>query len=370
MDKILMGKSKRDMKALILAGGKGTRLKPLTNTITKQLIPVANKPILFYAIDQVSEAGIGEIGIIISPETGGFVKEAVGDGSRWGCNITYILQPEPMGLAHAVKVARDSLVDSPFIMHLGDTLIEVSVAALVTRFRETNSDALIVLQQVSDPNILSKVGVVQLNGAGKIISIEEKPEVPEGKHALVGIYLFTPAIHEAISRIRPSWRSELEITDAIRELMKMGKRVESYILDGWWLDTGKKDDLLLANRVVLERFLKPDIRGKVNGKSSVSGRVEVREGSLVENSTIQGPVSIAEDCLIRDSYIGPFTSVGRGTIIESSSIEHSVILENCHTYKIGHLKDSVVGNEVEVMHDENKPGVLSLFMGDNARIAL
>jgi len=358
------------MKALILAGGKGTRLKPLTNTITKQLIPVANKPILFYAIDQVSEAGIREIGIIISPETGRFVKEAVGDGSRWGCDITYILQPEPLGLAHAVKVSRDFLEDSPFIMHLGDTLIEVSVAALVTRFRETNPDALIVLQQVSDPNILKKVGVVQLNRAGKVVSIVEKPQVPLGKHALVGIYLFNSAIHEAISGIKPSWRNELEITDAIRELIRIGKKVESFVLDGWWLDTGKKDDLLLANRVVLERFLKPDIRGKVNSKSLVSGTVEVREGSIVENSTIQGPVSIAEDCLIRDSYIGPFTSVGRGTIIESSSIEHSVILNNCRTYKVRHLKDSVVGNEVEVTHDECQSGVLSLFMGDNARIAL
>lgn len=356
------------MKALILCGGRGTRLKPLTNTVTKQLIPVANRPILFYALDQVSEAGLKEVGIIISPETGQFVKEAVGDGSRWGCSITYILQPEPLGLAHAVKVARDFLNDSPFVMHLGDTLIEANVSRLIARFQETNPDALIILQEVSDPAILRKVGVVQLNGKGGVISLEEKPQTPKGKHALVGIYLFSPAIHEAISHLKLSWRGELEITDAIQELLNIDRRVESYIFDGWWLDTGKKDDLLKANRVVLDGFLRRSIKGKVDERSSISGRIEIRGETIIEDSIIRGPVSIAENCLIRKSYIGPFTSVGKGTTIESSSIEQSVILENCRIYNIERLTDSLVGNEVELIHEEHKFKALRLFIGDNAKI--
>jgi glucose-1-phosphate thymidylyltransferase len=358
------------MKALVLSGGKGTRLKPLTNTLTKQLVPVANKPILFYALDQVAEAGITDVGIIISPETGQSVKEAVGDGSRWGCSVTYILQPEPLGLAHAVKIARDFLGDSPFVMHLGDTLVEVSLSQLIGRFHETGSDALIVLKEVSDPNILRKVGVVQLNRAGEVVSLEEKPQEPKGRHALVGIYIFTPASHEAITRIKPSWRGELEITEAIQELLNMGRKVNGYFLDGWWLDAGKKDDLLTANRVVLDRFLKPSIRGEIDDKSKVSGKVEVRERALIRNSVLQGPVSIAEDCVIIDSHIGPSTSIGRGTHIECSFVQHSVILENCSIIQVERITDSLIGSEVTLRRDAHKSGNLRFFVGDNAKIEL
>ena len=357
-------------KALILAGGKGTRLKPLTNTMSKQLIPVANRPILFYAIDQIREAGVTDIGIIISPETGNFIKEAVGDGSKWDARITYILQPEPLGLAHAVKTAQEFLGKSPFIMHLGDTLIQTSLTPLIEQFQSLSPAALIVLQEVSDISVLRLTGVVQLDEKGQAISLEEKPKEPKGNLALVGIYLFTPEIHRAISQIKPSWRGELEITDAIQKLLEMGKEVRSHTLTGWWLDTGKKHDLLEANRVVLDDYLKRDVKGEVDSQSRIVGRVEIKQGAAVESSIIRGPVSIAEGCQIKNSLIGPFTSIGAGTVIENSSIEHSVILENCHILKIERLADSVIGRGTEVIKGEQNFKAVKLFIGDDARVEL
>lgn len=356
------------MKALILAGGKGTRLKPLTNTITKQLLPIANRPILFYAIDQIIEAGFNDLGFIISPETGASVKEAVGDGSRWNAKITYILQPEPLGLAHAVKTAQDFLGDSPFIMHLGDTLIQANLTPFVAQFKNIKPDALILLQEAQNTFVLRKVGVVQLNEKGEVISLEEKPEKPKDKFALVGVYFFSSKIHQAITHLKPSWRGELEITDAIQELINRGDKVQAHILEGWWLDTGKKDDLLEANRAILDRFLKQSVQGQVDTKSSIVGRVEIRKGTKVEDSTIRGPVSIAEDCLIRNSFIGPFTSIGRGTEIEDSYIEHSIILGICHIMNVKRLIDSIIGSEVNLVHSEGKPDTLRFFIGDNAKI--
>lgn len=358
------------MKALILAGGKGTRLKPLTNTITKQLLPIANRPILFYAIDQIIEAGFNDLGIIISPETGASVKEAVGDGSRWNTQITYILQPEPLGLAHAVKTAQDFLGGSPFIMHLGDTLIQANLAPFVEQFKNIKPDALILLQEAQNTSVLRKVGVVQLNEKGEVISLEEKPGKPKDKFALVGVYFFSSKIHQAITHLKPSWRGELEITDAIQELINRGDEVQAHILEGWWLDTGKKDDLLEANRAILDRFLKQSVQGQVDTKSSIVGRVEIRKGTKVEDSIVRGPVSIAEDCLIRNSFIGPFTSIGRGTKIEASSIEHSVILENCHIYCIERLADSLIGNGVELAKHGQKFRAIRLSVGDDAKIEL
>ena len=359
-----------NIKALILSGGRGARLKPLTNTVTKQLLPVANKPILFYAIDQVRETGISDIGIIISPETGNFVREAVGDGSKWNAQITYILQPEPAGLAHAVKTAQEFLGDSPFIMHLGDTLIQASLILLVNQFIERSPDALILLQQVSDVSILSLGGVVELDEGGHVARLQEKPKQPKGNLALVGIYLFSPTIHDAIARIKPSWRGELEITTAIQELINMRKKVESQFLQGWWLDTGKKDNLLEANRAVLDQFLKQDMRGQTDSKSSVQGRVEIREGTVIEDSTIRGPASIAENCQIKNSFVGAFTSIGKGTIVESSSIEHSVILEDCRISNVERLADSIMGNKAELTKSEQRFKALRLFVGDDAKVEL
>ena len=355
------------MKALILAGGKGTRLKPITHTIPKQLLPVANKPIMFYVLDQIREAGITEIGIIISPETGDYIREAVGDGSRWNSQITYIPQANPMGLAHAVKTAQPFLGDSTFLMFLGDNLIEGGVKSFVQEFGSHSPDAMVLLKEVPDPRLF---GVAELNGKGEVIHLVEKPQEPKTNLALVGIYLFTPLIHKAIAKIKPSWRGELEITDAIQKLLDMGKKVRSHILTGWWLDTGKKDDLLEANRVVLDSLLKRDVRGEIDAKSKIVGRVEIKEGAKVENSTIRGPVSIAEECQIRNSFIGPFTSIGAGTVIEDSSVGHSVILENSRIYRIERLEDSLIGTRVELRRADERFNAVKIFVGCDSSLEL
>ena len=357
----------KSMKALILAGGKGTRLKPLTNTIAKQLIPVANKPIVFYVMDQIAEAGIRDIGIIISPETGADIKEAIGDGSKWGTRVTYITQDEPMGLAHAVKTAQDFLGDSTFLMFLGDNLLEGGVKEFVRQFDSNTDDAHILLKEVPDPRLF---GIAELDASGNIINLVEKPKEPKSNLALMGIYLFTPQIHKAISQISFSWRGELEITDAIQKLCDMGKKVRSHIFTGWWLDTGKKDDLLKANMTVLDSLLKRNIKGKVDDESRVLGRVEIGEGTKVENSTIRGPVSIAENCHIKDSHIGPFTSIGKGTTIEKSSMEHSVILEGCRIYQISRLEDSLLGKGVILKGKEGSNKAIKICVGDDAELEL
>ena len=355
------------MKALVLAGGKGTRLKPLTNTIAKQLLPVANKPILFYVLEQIKEAGITDIGIIISPETGSYIREAAGNGSKWNAQITYIPQPEPLGLAHAVKTSQNFLGDSPFLMFLGDNLIQGGITQFVEQFNTNSPDALILLKAVKETHLF---GIAELDEAGKVCHIEEKPKHPRSNLAVIGVYIFSPVVHEAIAHIKPSWRGELEITDTLQRLIDTNRNVQSYILDGWWLDTGKKDDLLEANRVVLDDFLQRDIKGKIDAASQVMGRVEVGLETEVENSTIRGPVSIAESCQVKDSFIGPFTSIGAGTAIESSSIEHSVILEGCRIFNIERLADSIIGKGTEVTKQQQGFKALKLFLGDDARVEL
>ena len=305
------------MKALIPSGGKGTRLKPLTNTMAKQLLPVANRPILFYVLDQIKEAGIIDIGIVISPETGNFIKEAVGDGSRWDVEISYILQPEPLGLAHVVKTAQDFLGNEPFLMFLGDNLIQRGVKSFVEEFKHYVPDALILLKEVPNPRLF---GVAEL--------------------------------------------------DAIQKLLDMGKGIRSHVLTGWWLDTGKKDDILEANRVVLDEFLRRDIQGEVDSKSQMVGRVEISQGTKIENSVIRGPVSIAENCKIKNSLIGSFTSVGAGSIIESSSVEFSVILENCRIEHVERLEDSLIGRGTEIKRRREGFKIIKLFLGDDARVEL
>ena len=352
------------MKALVLAGGKGTRLRPLTYTMTKQLVPVANRPIIHYVMDQISNVGIKEVGIIISPETGEQIKEAL-VGNPWGLEFSFILQEEPKGLAHAVMVAQDFLGEDPFLMYLGDNLIGQGIEGFVEEFRSSRPEALILLKEVKDPRMF---GVAEVDGTGEVKRLIEKPKEPPSNLALVGIYLFSPAIHEAISEIKPSFRGELEITDAIQRLLEKGKTVKSFILKRWWLDTGKKDDLLEANRVVLDELVERDLRGEVDEKSRIVGRVSLAKGARVEKSTIRGPVVIGEKTVIKGSFIGPYTSIGYNCIIKNAVLEHSVILDGAKITDIERLEDSVVGRNAVVSKGNQNSKALRLMIGDDAEV--
>jgi glucose-1-phosphate thymidylyltransferase len=345
------------LKALILCAGKGTRLKPITDTVVKPLLPVANRPILYYTLDQIKQACISDIGIVISPGNGSSIKQAAGDGSSWGVKIHYILQPEPHGLAHAVRTAQSFLQDSPFLMFLGDNLLGTGISRYVREFIDSRCSCMVLLKGVRDPRLF---GVAELDASGKVVRFVEKPKEPQSNLVLVGVYFFTPVIHQAISQIKPSWRGELEITDAIQWLVDRGEVVRSSILDGWWLDVGKNDDLLEANRIVLNHLLKRNIKGRVDSRSNIVGRVEIRQDADIVNSLIRGPVSIGERCQVRDSFVGPYTSVGAGTVIEGLSVEHSLILENCRISGIERLADSIVGENfnLALKHKRDKDAQL------------
>jgi glucose-1-phosphate thymidylyltransferase len=354
------------MKGLILSGGKGTRMRPITHTAAKQLLPVANKPILFYAVEAIKSAGIDDIGIIISPETGEDVKTVVGDGSKWGVHITYILQDQPAGLAHAVKTARAFLKDDPFVMYLGDNLIKDGVAPLVERFNNAKVDAFILLKEVENP---SSFGVAELAKDGRIVCLEEKPAKPKSNLALVGVYLFNKNIHKAIDEIKPSKRGELEITDAIQRLIDTNFHVGSHVLTSWWLDTGKKDDMLEANRVVLDEMSDVSMLGDLRDGSRISGRVHVGQGSILKNCTVRGPAMIGDDCVIEHSYVGPFTSIGDRARVSHAEIEHCILRENCQIVDFhGRIEDSLIGVNVELTRSTMKPVAFRLMIGDDSKV--
>jgi glucose-1-phosphate thymidylyltransferase len=357
----------KELKALILAGGKGTRLRPLTHTMAKQLIPVANKPIIFFVLDQIIEAGIYDIGIIVSPETSALVREAVGDGSRWGVKISYIVQEQPLGLAHAAKTACSYLGEDPFLMFLGDNLIQGGVKEALAVFQEQKPQALIMLKRVEDPRAF---GVAVLDDSNRVIKLVEKPKEPPSDLALVGIYFFTPEIHRAIEKIKPSWRGELEITDALQELLNMGDNVIARHVEGWWLDTGKKDDILEANRAVLDAYAKADSQGEVDAESRLTGRVEVGKGTVIKNSTIRGPVVIGENVTVENCFIGPFTAVGNGSKLNNVGIEHSVVLEDCEIRDIQRIEDSLLGKGAIVCRSADNRMALRMFLGDDAQLII
>jgi glucose-1-phosphate thymidylyltransferase len=355
------------MKAIILSGGKGTRLRPLTYSGAKQLVPIANKPILFYCIDNIVQAGITDVGIIIAPETGQEIRDSVGSGERWGIDIQYITQDVPGGLAHAIKTARDFLADSSFVMYLGDNLIGSGINQFVEEFQRNKPEALILLKEVDNPK---QFGVADVSGNGKVIRLIEKPDVPPSNLALVGIYIFSPKIHDAIEKIKPSKRGELEITDAIQELIDMKCNVESFVLDMWWLDTGKKDDMLTANATVLDEWLRESIDADIDEKSAILGRVSIGKGSVVKESKIRGPVVIGENAIIENSFIGPHTSIGNSVLVIKSSVEHSVIMDNSELRDIERLEESLVGRNVKIFRNRKIHKALRLMIGDDSVVEI
>lgn len=356
------------MKAIILSGGKGTRLRPLTYTGAKQLVPVANKPILWYGIESIVAAGITDIGIIISPETGEEVKTKTGNGDRFGANIKYILQDQPAGLAHAVKIAQPFLGDSPFVMYLGDNLVQSDLNMFLESFTEKSLDALTLLCQVPNP---SAFGVAKVDENGRVLQLVEKPKNPPSNLALVGIYIFSNIIHNAIASIKPSARGELEITDAIQFLIEEQKKVEAFQIKGWWLDTGKKDDLLEANRIILDTNLTSAVLGDVDERSQVIGRVQIGPGSKIINSTIRGPVTIGSNCHIENSFIGPYSSVADQVILIDADLEHSVLLQGAKVEGIHQrIVDSVIGQRAQLKVAPQRPKALRFLIGDDCQIEL
>jgi glucose-1-phosphate thymidylyltransferase len=354
------------LKGLILSGGAGTRLRPITHTSAKQLVPVANKPVLFYGIEALVDAGVTEIGIIIAPETGGEIRAAAGDGSAFGAKITYIVQDEPKGLAHAVLTAEEFLGGSPFVMYLGDNLLADGLRGLVASFREAEPDALILLTPVEDP---SSYGVAELDG-DHVVRLVEKPKDPPSNLALVGVYLFSPSIFDAARALQPSWRGELEITEAIQSLIEDGHRVQSEVVSGWWKDTGQLADMLEANRLVLEE-IETRLDGEIDDASRIEGRVSVAAGAEVVGSTIRGPAVIGAGARIDHAYVGPYTSIGENVKICRSEIEHSIVLTGSAVEDLGtRMEASLLGREVKLSRSQGLPKTLRMLVGDKSEIEI
>ncbi|MGB8881038.1 MAG: glucose-1-phosphate thymidylyltransferase [Solirubrobacteraceae bacterium] len=353
------------LKGLILFGGRGTRLRPITYTSAKQLVPVANKPVLFYGIEAMAQAGIEQVGIIIAPETGEEVRLAAGDGSRFGVQLTYIVQDRPAGLAHAVLTAEAFLADSPFVMYLGDNLLQGGITDLVATFTADEPDALILLTQVPDPQ---NYGVAELEN-GRVLRLVEKPAEPRTDLALVGVYMFSPCVHAAAKAIEPSARGELEITDAIQHLVDEGHRVEPHIVKGWWKDTGRLVDMLAANRLVLDT-----IQTRLDGElidSQVEGRVVIEAGARLERSSVRGPAIIGAGARLSDCYVGPYSAIGEDCEISGAEVEHSILLTGSAVTGLdGRIESSLLGRNVKVGRDRHQPRAYRFLVGDNSEIGI
>ncbi|MFG1876750.1 glucose-1-phosphate thymidylyltransferase [Sphaerisporangium sp. NPDC049003] len=351
------------MRALVLAGGKGTRLRPLTHTSAKQLVPVANKPVLYYGLEAIRNAGITQVGIIVG-STGREVRDAVGDGSAFGLDVTYIQQEAPLGLAHCVLIAREFLADEPFVMYLGDNFLVGGITDLVDAFREGDYDAQILLTKVTEPQFY---GVAELGPGGEILALAEKPDDPRSDLAIVGVYTFSPRIHEAVRAISPSARGELEITDAITWLVDNGFRVHSHLVSGYWKDTGRLQDMLECNRIVLEA-LEPRTHGTVDALSDITGRVVIEAGASVRDSVIRGPALIGAHARISGSYVGPYTSIGDRCVVEDAEVEYAIVLQDSTIRGVSRLTYSLIGRNVEVTRSEGVPNTLQLMVGDHSRV--
>jgi len=367
----------RPVKGLILSGGAGTRLRPITHTSAKQLVPIANKPILFYGIEDMAAAGIEDIGIIIAPATGDEIREHVGDGSQFGVKITWIPQDEPLGLAHCVLIARDFLGDDDFVMYLGDNMLEQGLKQFVDQFESARDAAAtpqgnnppaaqILLARVDNP---SAFGVAEIGPDGEVLQLVEKPEIPPSDLALVGVYLFDPTIHTAVRSIEPSPRGELEITDAIQWLVTNGHRVNHDVLVGWWIDTGKKDPLLECNRLVLDTIARR-VEGEVDSSSSIDGRVVIEPGAKIVNSTVRGPAVIGAGTIIEDSHVGPYSSIGIDCRVTRSEVDNSVLLRRSSITDISRLADSLDGRDTEITKGEARPRAIRVMLGDHCHIEI
>ncbi|MFF8844577.1 glucose-1-phosphate thymidylyltransferase [Streptomyces sp. NPDC015127] len=353
------------MKALVLCGGSGTRLRPITHTYAKQLVPVANRPVLFYGLEAIARAGVTEVGVVVG-NNGDEIRAAVGDGSRFGLRVTYIPQQRPLGLAHAVLIARDFLGDEDFVMYLGDNFVVGGITELVDRFDAQRPDAQILLTRVSDP---SAFGVAELDGRGSVVGLEEKPEHPKSDLALVGVYLFGPAVHRAVRAIGPSRRGELEITDAIQWLIDDGRDVRSTTISGYWKDTGNVDDMLEVNRTILES-LAPGVAGEVDESSELVGRVRVESGARVLGSRIVGPAVIGSGTTVTGSYVGPFTSVAENCRITDSEVEFSIVLRDSRLQGVRRVQASLIGRNVVVTPAPRTPDAHRFVLGDHSEVQI
>src|SRR5688572_32233597 len=353
------------MKGLILSGGKGTRLRPLTYTSAKQLVPVANKPILFYGVEALVEAGIHDIGVVVG-DTQAEIRAALGDGSRFGAKVTYIEQDAPRGLAHAVLISEQFIGGQPFVMYLGDNLLNKGIVPFVEQFVREQPAAQILLTPVPDPEMF---GVAELQN-GQVVKLVEKPKNPVSNLALVGVYMFSTAIFDSVKRIKPSFRNELEITDAIQDLIDRGLEVRPHLVDGWWKDTGKLEDMLEANRLILDT-LERRLDGTIDQESRIEGKVVIEKGATVERSVIRGPVVIGPDARIVHAYVGPFTSIGPRAEIRDSEIEHSIVLEGSVISDLANrVEDSLIGRNVKIHRLPVKPSAYRFMLGDNSEVGI
>ncbi|MBI5652376.1 MAG: glucose-1-phosphate thymidylyltransferase [Chloroflexi bacterium] len=355
------------MKGLILSGGKGTRLRPFTYTGAKQLVPVANKPVLFYAIEDLVQAGITEIGIVIGPETGDQVKQAVGDGARFGARIEYILQDAPRGIAHGIKIAREFVGDEAFVLFLGDNFIRDGIAAQVRAFRDNAMNAQIILYRLDDP---SAMGVAILDSTGRVTRLVEKPKQFVSPYAVIGIYMFDRNVFDAVNAIKPSARGELEITDTIQWLIDRGLNVRAHLLEGWWIDTGKMADILEANRLILD-ILESRNAGQVDSASRIEGRVVLEPGAVIVNSLIRGPAIIGERTRVENAFVGPYTSIYHDCVIQNCEIEHSVVLEHSKIFHApARIADSLIGRHAEVARADGHAKTLKIMIGDYSKVGI